>query len=56
MPYCSVIQGSKLSSDLYTIYTLDSTKVDLIMKDPEKFKEIVKRDLVETNEPEHTAV
>ena len=56
MPNCSVIQGSKMSSTLYTIYTLDSTKVDLIMKDPEKFKEIVKRDLVETNEPEHTTV
>merc|ERR1711954_278490 len=40
MPNCSVIQGSKMSSTLYTIYTLDSTKVDLIMKDPEKFKEI----------------
>ena len=56
MPNCSVIQGSKMSSTLYTIYTLDSTKTNEIMEDPVKFKEIVKRDLVETNEPDHTSV
>ena len=51
MPNCSVIQGSKLSSKLYTIYMLDLTKADQVMMNPERYREIVNKELVETNEP-----
>ena len=32
---CSVVQGSKLSSTLYTIYTNEVPRVHLLMKDKE---------------------
>ena len=56
MPDCSVVQGSKLSTTLYTIYTLDTTKIKEVMKDNERYKEIVKKELTPTNNPDHTSI
>ena len=42
-PNCSVIQGGKLSSTLYTTYTLDVTELSQIMNDPEKCSKIVNK-------------
>ena len=36
-PDCSVIQGSKLSTTFYTVYTLDITEVNELINDPEEF-------------------
>ena len=49
-PNCSVVQGSKLSTTLYTIYTLDITEVKKIMTNPEEFKRIVGKDKQQTTE------
>ena len=56
MPDCSVVQGSKLSTTLYTIYTLDTTKISRIMTDNDRYKEIVNKDVTNTNNPEHKSV
>ena len=45
LPDCSVVQGGKLSSTLYTIYTLDVTEVIEIMTNPTLYKEIVDSDI-----------
>ena len=36
-PNCSMIQGSKLSTTFYTVYTLDITEVNELINDPEEF-------------------
>ena len=56
MPDCLVVQGSKLSTTLYTVYTLDSTDVATIMNDKEHFKEVVGKDPDETEEIEHNSI
>ena len=38
MPDCLVVQGSKLSTTLYPIYTLAITKIKEVMKDNEKLQ------------------
>ena len=43
----SVIQGSKLSSLLYSLFTIDTLEYDNISKDPELFKMITGKDLEE---------
>ena len=48
-PDCSVIQGSKLSTTLYTIYILDMTEIKEILKDPEEFERIVGKPKIPTN-------
>ena len=45
-PNCSVIQGGKLSSTLYTLYTLDVTEIKEILNDNDTYKEIVGKDMV----------
>ena len=44
LPATSVIQGSKLSSLLYTIFTIDTTRYNLIMKDKNLFRKITGKD------------
>ena len=47
LPATSVVQGSKLSSLLYTIFTIDTTRYNEIMKNKALFKEITGRDPLE---------
>ena len=55
-PDCSVIQGGKLSSTLYTLYTIDVTEIKEIMKSNEAYREIVDEDMsiTEQNDTEST--
>ena len=39
MPPVSVVQGSKLSSLFYTLYTLKKWRVNIIMRHPKKYEE-----------------
>ena len=50
----SVIQGSKLSSFFYTIYTLEVPELDKLMKDPEKYEELVGKPIPNYQEIEHS--
>ena len=56
MPDCSVVQGGKMSSTLYTIYTLDATLVPEIMTDNTHYKEITETELEPLENVEHEAV
>ena len=48
----SVVQGSRLASDLYTVYTLDIGKLDLVIRDRELFSLLTQNPLPEL--PEHS--
>ena len=52
-PDCSVIQSLKLSSSLYTVYTLDTMEVKDILKEPEAYKSIVGKDITPIYNPDH---
>ena len=54
-PDCSVIQGSKCNTTLYTIYTLDVTELETVMKEPETYKTIVGKDKTVTNITEQSS-
>ena len=56
LPDCSVIQGSTLSSDLYMIYTLDSTCVDNIMNNQSHFMRITNKPQNDHENVEHVSV
>ena len=49
MPNCSVIQGSKLSSLFYSLFTVDTLKVDKMMKDKEINNRITEKQLSNNN-------
>ena len=51
-----MIQGGKLSSTLYTLYTIDVTEIKEIMKSNEAYREIVDEDMsiTEQNDTEST--
>ena len=53
LPGCSVIQGSKLSSILYTIYTNEIPALHKIMKDEEVYRELTGKEITVNNEVEH---
>ena len=46
-PNCSVVQGSKLSSTIYTECTLDKINISSIPTDTIEFKQLVKKDLTQ---------
>ena len=52
---CSVIQGSKLSSILYSIYTNESCEIKKIMKDEEALRKILNEEPPDFSEVDHSA-
>ena len=56
MPDCSGVQGSKLSTTLYTVYTLDSTAVGEVMNDKNHYMEIVGKEPDEVESPDHNSI
>ena len=53
MPHCSVLQGSKMLSLLYAIFTIETVEVKKIMCDKSLFKMITGQDLQEHNIIDH---
>ena len=51
---CSIIQGSKLSGTLYTIYTNEVPVLQELIKDKEWLEEKLKLDYIEYTNVEHT--
>ena len=45
MPEVSVVQGSKLSSLLYSLFTIDTLKYNILMKDKKIFKQLTGREM-----------
>ena len=56
MPDCSVVQGSKLSTTLYTVYTLDSTAVGAVMTDKNHYRDVVGTEPDQTEDTDHNSV
>ena len=56
LPPCGVIQGSKLSGTLYSIYTNEIPLIKNIMKDEELLKEILQRNDVKPINKEHESI
>ena len=52
---CSVIQGSKLSSLLYSIYTNESCEIKRLMEDKEALEKILGKEPPELSEVDHDA-
>ena len=54
MPATSVIQGSKMSSMLYSLFTLDTVKYDQILKKQRLYKLITGKKLRKDKIKEHS--
>ena len=50
---CSVIQGSKMSSVLYSLFTNEAPEIKKLMEDEVSLKKILKKDDIEIIEAEH---
>ena len=55
-PECSVIQWSKLSEFLYTIYTAEMTNLHTIMKNKERYRRITGKEIPDYNRVHHTTI
>ena len=51
-----MVQGSRLASWLYNVYTLDVGQLSELMKDKDLYKAITNKDIPEENNNQHSTI